>query len=584
MVSLSVQEHLRHLGFEYERLCQENNQLRHELQRPSETQGKSCEPQQFTGDKAVVLPKFAALRHEFVVSPAMEAKIHTEETIDQLTDDVNDERDPPAEFQRQTSQTTGKSVEEVVSESQSEDFAIELARRRTSEVLKNHLEQYDYEDYYQDDLDETKPSFSCLFHLDIISAAVIMLNALVIGISADVEAEHVVWKVLEIIFTVFFYVEFFIKLKILGWREIFLGHAASWNYFDVFCLSTAAIDLGVTYGYALLFPGESADLGGFLLIKILRLARLGRLIRLLRFKIFAELKRMIHGVFAGLRVLLWAVVLLVFCIFMLAIVARFMITDDELPEFSTVPNAMFTLFRCYTDGCAAYDGTPLPERVRTKFGDLFMIIYVLLFLFVTVGIFNLIMAVFIDNVVSSHVKTRQSQLGAQSAEMQEKIIRSLGTLVAQGDTDPGEVPPMTFMQKVRGSISRLSGKDDRKDGPSILSTDQMFPEGTEVSKEIFNKWIKSEEMLLMLEDVGIEVATRYELFDVLDADLSGVLNLQELVEGLMRLRGPVSKNDMVAVRLKVEYLTHVLVDMSHKVNRLCRHYDGDHPRRVSHGG
>lgn len=64
----------------------------------------------------------------------------------------------------------------------------------------------------------------------------------------------------------------------------------------------------------------------------------------------------------------------------------------------------------------------------------------------------------------------------------------------------------------------------------------------------------------------------YELFDVLDADLSGVLNLQELVEGLMRLRGPVSKNDMVAVRLKVEYLTHVIVDMSHKVNRMSSAY------------
>lgn len=28
------------------------------------------------------------------------------------------------------------------------------------------------------------------------------------------------------------------------------------------------------------------------------------------------------------------------------------------------PAAMFTSFRCFTDGCSAYDGTPLQERIR----------------------------------------------------------------------------------------------------------------------------------------------------------------------------------------------------------------------------
>lgn len=561
MVGLSVQEHLRHLGFEYERLHQENYLLRHELKRPNEAHELACETKMGTVGKAVMLPKYRNLHHEFVVSPAMAAKVHTEVTVEPLVEDLNDHQD-------RTAQLAGD-AETLPDEPEEEDAMNDFSKtlRRTSEVLRNHLEHYDYEEFYQAENEASKKAFNCLFHLDIISAAVIMLNALVIGVSADVESDHVVWKVLEIIFTVFFAAEFVIKLKILGCREVMCGSSAAWNYFDVFCLSTAAIDLGVTYGYALMSPGESADLGGFLLIKILRLARLGRLIRLLRFKIFSELKRMIHGVFAGLRVLLWAVVLLVFCIFMIAIVARFMIIDDELPEFSTVPNAMFTLFRCYTDGCAAYDGTPLPERVRTKFGDFFMIIYVFLFLFVTVGIFNLIMAVFIDNVVSSHVKTRQAQLGVQSAEMQEKIIRALGSLSAQINWDPVETVPQTFVQKLRKSISKLHSDLNSEPGPADDSYPQ-FPEAMEITKEVFNNWIKSEEMLGMLEDVGIEVATRYELFDVLDADLSGVLNLQELVEGLMRLRGPVSKNDMVAVRLKVEYLTHVIVDMSHKVNRI----------------
>ena len=97
-------------------------------------------------------------------------------------------------------------------------------------------------------------------------------------------------------------------------------------------------------------------------LKSLKLARLGRIIRLLKFKIFQELKLMIQGVFTGLRVLFWAVVLLFLCMYLLGIVTTTLF--KEFAEFSSVPAAMFTWFRCFTDGCAAYDGTPLQEKLR----------------------------------------------------------------------------------------------------------------------------------------------------------------------------------------------------------------------------
>ena len=37
-------------------------------------------------------------------------------------------------------------------------------------------------------------------------------------------------------------------------------------------------------------------------------------------------------------------------------------------EFEYVPDAMFTNFRCFTDGCNAYDGTPLTERGLIRYG------------------------------------------------------------------------------------------------------------------------------------------------------------------------------------------------------------------------
>merc|ERR1719271_348064 len=140
---------------------------------------------------------------------------------------------------------------------------------------------------------------------------------------------------------------------------------------------------------------------------------------------------MIEGVFAGLRVLLWAVVLLFFFIYLLGIVLRKTMGESDMnhytinDSFESVPRSMFTLFRCFTDGCTAYDGTPLQVHLFNYYGAFFMIPYMLVFLFVTMGIFNLIMAIFIDNVMEASVHRKQQERGTNGAQME----RELTTLV-----------------------------------------------------------------------------------------------------------------------------------------------------------
>lgn len=60
-----------------------------------------------------------------------------------------------------------------------------------------------------------------------------------------------------------------------------------------------------------------------------------RIVRLLKFKIFTELKLMIQGVFTGLRVLFWAVVLLFLVLYLLGVVSRTLFGNAEgFNEFS----------------------------------------------------------------------------------------------------------------------------------------------------------------------------------------------------------------------------------------------------------
>merc|ERR1712050_717281 len=82
-----------------------------------------------------------------------------------------------------------------------------------------------------------------------------------------------------------------------------------------------------------------------------------------------------------------------------------------------------------------------------------------------------------------------------------------------------------------------------------------------VTRDVFNTWLMNPDMLNLLEECEIETATKFELFDVLDVDMGGTLGVNELIGGLMRLRGPVSKSDIVAVRLKVRYITELIEEL-----------------------
>merc|ERR1740130_1822334 len=107
---------------------------------------------------------------------------------------------------------------------------------------------------------------------------------------------------------------------------------------------------------------------------------------------------------------------------------RVLVGEYEI-EFSTVPKAMMTSFACFTDGCTAYDGVPLQQRLFMDYGAPFGIMYVLSFMFITVGVFNLIMAVFIENVVSNGESRRLEELGRMSAEVLQTIRIVVGELI-----------------------------------------------------------------------------------------------------------------------------------------------------------
>jgi len=259
----------------------------------------------------------------------------------------------------------------------------------------------------------------------------------------------------------------------------------------------------------------------------------------LRFRAFKELKLIVLGVFAGLRVIGWAIVLLIAVIYAIGVVLRSFLGDDpEQQEFRTVLASMFTCFRCFTDGCTALDGTPLSERLRAEYGPVFMIGYIFIIMLITVGVFNLIMAVFIENVMSSQFTRKQNEISETALQMElnikDRIIRKLGLR--------------------RHSYHESADLKTRSEGMDWV----LQAGGRNISREEFASWFEDVDFVRVLDDASIDASGRVGLFDVLDADAGGELSVDELVTGLMSLRGPVTKGDVIGIHLKVRYLVSLI--------------------------
>ncbi|CAK9024954.1 unnamed protein product [Durusdinium trenchii] len=87
-----------------------------------------------------------------------------------------------------------------------------------------------------------------------------------------------------------------------------------------------------------------------------------------------------------------------------------------------------------------------------------------------------------------------------------------------------------------------------------------------VTKDQFNHWLTTEkEFIGRLDDSEIDLSCKFDLFDVLDADLSGELEFEEMVDGLLKCRGPASKTDIIAIRLKTALLVKMMTRLCEKL-------------------
>lgn len=91
--------------------------------------------------------------------------------------------------------------------------------------------------------------------------------------------------------------------------------------------------------------------------------------------------------------------------------------SDHAAYFISIPTAMFTAFRCYTGECVTDEGYSITSKLGFDFGLPFIFGYVISYMLVTLGIFNVILAVYAAGLQTSLLQNTPFETGDSKGQV-----------------------------------------------------------------------------------------------------------------------------------------------------------------------
>jgi len=290
----------------------------------------------------------------------------------------------------------------------------------------------------------------------------------------------------------------------------------------------------------------------------------------------------INGAVGGLRTLFWSFLLVCVPLYAVALLLRDSVGTEAGEHgaefFSTMPLSFFTLFRCIVSGdCTNNKGEPLFVHITSEYGFGYGILYCLVTYFMTFGLFNVIIAMYVENTVAAakynDIHKKQERLKDQ--QMLAAKVRELVLLVTQMQTEEGVG---TKMSDPRTS-KRQSGMHSGSRGSNVDIV--KLAQDVEITHEFFERLRHERAFRNLLNDLDVADEDQADLFETLDADGGGTLDLEEMVMGIAKLRGDARRSDVVAVSLVtrsiqetlgafMEQTTQSVEAQSNAINELAR--------------
>eukprot|EP00928_Gymnodinium_smaydae_P097625 TRINITY_DN8896_c0_g4_i1.p1 TRINITY_DN8896_c0_g4~~TRINITY_DN8896_c0_g4_i1.p1 ORF type:complete len:596 (-),score=101.99 TRINITY_DN8896_c0_g4_i1:99-1850(-) len=409
---------------------------------------------------------------------------------------------------------------------------------------KNNLMElfavHEAEQYRLDMVKEAGGRGACIeMAIDSLMAFVICVNAVFIGVSMDLAADApALFFAFDVVFSVIFVTEVAVKVVLKG----VCGHFCQENkWSNLFDFMLICIDL---FQVALVMFSRSnqnmTNAPSASLFRIIRVVKLSRIIRLLRAAIFADLLVMIRGLIGGLSTLGWSILLFFLVVYVVALLFREFLGRRELENvseyFENVPRAMLTIFRCSFGDCSSAGGVPIFEHVYSHHGGFMSVLYCLFVFVVSIGIFNVISAMFVESTMKAAVAHSDSQ---RKQRMADKVL---------------------WCTEVTAVIKELVQAATTRTLPDKLSDAAEEINELEIERHELDKLVTTnKEVMRALACLDIAPEENQRLSEVLDPDNGGTISVVDVVDGLGRLRGDPKRSDMVIVEGMVRSL-HAKID------------------------
>jgi len=392
-------------------------------------------------------------------------------------------------------------------------------------------------------------------------AVVVILNAITVGVSTEWHPESTVWFVVDTVFAVYFTIELLYNMRSVGCLRYFCGSRGCcrlfrdgelrWRYFELVMVVSSLLELF----FEAMQPDDSEDVGArFNVLRVLRLTRIARILRVCRLSFFVELEMMVSGAIGGIRTLVWSFALLAMPLYLMAMfmherIGSFKGAGPGAEGFSTISKSWYTMFRCFVaSDCATEEGRPIFLLIVNEFGWGYALIFVLMTIFMSVGLFNVIAAIFVENTLAAakcnnNVHKRQRLLDTQMfAEKAAELVRLVWSVHVHKLTDPSwDVACTPHKERNLQDLVVVPMSDLDIEEASTL----------QITPQLFNFLRTFKEFKVMLEELDISDEDQLDLFDTLDVDGGGTIDLEEMIVGLSKLRGDARRSDIVCVGLVV---------------------------------
>jgi len=304
----------------------------------------------------------------------------------------------------------------------------------------------------------------------------------------------------------------------------------NWNWFDFALVTMSFFDI-----ISIATNGGASTVGmGLKTIKMLRIVRVVRV-----FRFFSKLSQLALMIIDSIKSLVWALIMLgiviyVFAIFFTNLSSDFVKLKNNdtqalvvAEHFGSLWLTLFTLFHSMLNGISWYRIPIALMTIPDWTGPVLAFGFMGYLSFTMLAVLNIITGVFVDNAVET-ARTQREFLVQKEMEVKEQWLKEMRSIFLEMDAD----------------------------GSGTVNKDEIL------------EFVNDDRVHYYLTALGLDVHDTERLFELLDENRDGELDVDEFLAGCLRLKGMARSIDVYSlihqsrqVCRRLEDIDNVLHDM-----------------------